>query len=63
MKTRILREQTDEELRQSHDDAVRDLFDLKLKKGSGSPPEQPLMIRELRRDIARMKTLMKERGL
>jgi ribosomal protein L29 len=63
MKTRILREQTDDELRRSHDDAVKDLFDMKLKKGMGTAPDQPLMLRTVRRDIARIKTLMKERGL
>jgi len=61
MKAARLREQSPEELRQAHDDAFRDICELKAKKGVGSTPEQPLRVRTLRRNLARIKTIMHER--
>lgn len=56
-----LRGQTDDELRQLHDDTRRGLFDLRVGKGKGDSSEQPLRIRMLRRDLARIKTVIGER--
>lgn len=61
MKAARLREHTDEELEQLLNDAVKELFDLRIKKGKGDSSEQPLRIRVLRRDLARIKTVLKER--
>ena len=63
MKARNLREQTDEELRNTHEDAVRAMSDIRAKQGIGDASEQPLKIRTLRRDLARIKTVMHEREL
>jgi large subunit ribosomal protein L29 len=61
MKARNLREQTDEELAQLAVDMRKELFDLKVKKGSGVSASQPLRIRTLRRDLARIETVLTER--
>ena len=61
MKAVKLREHSPEELRQIHDDTAREMRELKAKKGVGTTPEQPLRIRTLRRNVARIKTIMKER--
>jgi len=63
MKASSLREHTDEELRQLCEDTSRRLFEVRAGKGAGDSSEQPLLIRSLRRDMAIIKTLMKERGL
>ena len=63
MKASTSREQTDDELRQLSDDTQKELFDVKIKKGWGDSAEQPLRIRTLRRDVARIKTMMREREL
>ena len=63
MKASSLREQTGEELQQLLDDTKKDLFELKVKKGWGDSSEQPLRIRSLRRDLARINTVIKEREL
>ena len=63
MKASILREQTDEELRQLHDDTRNDLIESKVKQGWGDGAEQPLKIRTLRRDLARINTVVTEREL
>ena len=62
MKAASLREQTDEELRQLQEDMEKELFDLRAKHGAGQGGEvSPLRIRVLRRDIARIKTVFRER--
>lgn len=61
MKVSSMREQTDDELRQLREDTARELFDLKMKKGWGGATEQPLRIRTLRRDMARINTVVRER--
>jgi large subunit ribosomal protein L29 len=63
MRVSGLREQTDEELRQLLDESARELVDLKLKKGWGDGSTQPLRLRTLRRDIARIRTVIREREL
>ncbi|MBA4389134.1 MAG: 50S ribosomal protein L29 [Verrucomicrobia bacterium] len=63
MKAAKLREMTDDEIRQMCTDTSKELFQLKMKKGSGDSSEQPLRIRTMRREVARIKTVMKQRGI
>lgn len=60
MKATDYRELTAEELVQRRGDARQELFNLRIQKASGQI-EKPLRIRELRRDIARIETVMAER--
>ena len=60
MKSKDLRELSMEELRQRLDDSRDELFDLRIKKSTGEV-EQPLQIRTLRRGVAKILTVMKER--
>ena len=62
MKTTQLREQTDEELAQSLEDTQKELFELRVKKKTGDATEQPLRLRTLRRDVARIRTVLAERA-
>ena len=61
MKASLLREQTDEELEQLLRESIREVYDLKVKKGIGDGSVQPLRIRTERRELARLKTVMRER--
>ena len=63
MKASSVREQTDEELKQLLADLTRELFELKGKKGVGDASGQPLRMRTLRRDLARLKTVLREREI
>lgn len=63
MKALNLREQTDEELAQLQVDTTRQLFMAGIKRGQGDSSEQPLLVRTLRRDVARIKTVIREREL
>lgn len=63
MKASNYRDRTDDELKQVCEDTQKELFDLKVKMGVGDSSEQPLMLRSLRRDLARIKTVLKEREL
>lgn len=55
-----LRALSDEELNTRIKEAKKELFDLRLKQSTGSL-EQPSKIRELRKNVARMKTILAER--
>ncbi|HOJ51730.1 MAG TPA: 50S ribosomal protein L29 [Syntrophales bacterium] len=61
MKVRELRDMSINELLQKEKELREELFRLRIRKGSG-PLESPAMLRNLRRDIARIKTILKERG-
>ena len=61
MKASQLREQGNEELAQIAEDAVKQLSGLRIKKGFGDGAEQPLRVRTLRREVARVKTIIRER--
>lgn len=63
MKAAKLREHTDEELRQVHDDVSKELIETKVRQGWSDGAEQPLKVRTLRRDFARIKTVIKQREL
>ena len=62
MKPKEMRDLTGEELRQKMSETREELFKLRLQKSVGEI-EQPMRIRTLRRDVARMLTIMKERGI
>jgi large subunit ribosomal protein L29 len=61
MKAAELRELTTEELQQKRSDLREDLFRLKMRKAV-SQLENPIRLRSLRRDIARIETVLKERA-
>ena len=63
MKATLLREQTAEELVLLVGERERQLMELKANKGLGDESEQPLKIRSVRRELARIKTIMREREL
>jgi large subunit ribosomal protein L29 len=59
MKTKQLREMSNEELGAKLAETDRELFNLRLRKSSGQI-EQPLRLRTLRREMARIRTLMNQ---
>jgi len=61
MKASKIREHTDEELQQLMDDTAQQVFDLSAKKGAGDSGEHPLRVRLARRELARIKTIIRER--
>ena len=61
MKANKLRELTQEELQRQHDDIQTELFNLRIRKASRQV-EQPSRLRVLRRDLARVNTIMQERA-
>lgn len=58
-KIKELKEMTVDELQQQLDDAKKELFRLRVQQVSGQL-ENPLQIRNLRRQIARIKTIMNQ---
>jgi large subunit ribosomal protein L29 len=62
MKASEIRELTEAELRQKLNDATQELFNLRVQQSSGQL-EKPSRIRELRRDIARIETVMRQQAL
>lgn len=60
MKNKDLKEMTLDELGAQLKDIYKEQFDLKFKKGSGQL-ENPSRIKELRRNVARIKTLQNEK--
>ena len=63
MKATKLREHTDEELQQLERDTVQQGYELGAKKGAGDSSEHPLRVRLVRRELARIKTIIREREL
>ncbi len=61
MKAEELRTKTDDELRQQLLDLKKEAFNLRFQKVSGQL-ENMARVRQVRRDVARIKTLMNERG-
>ncbi len=61
MKAEELRTKTDDELRQQLLDLKKEAFNLRFQKASGQL-ENMARVRQVRRDVARIKTLMNERG-
>ena len=60
MKASVLRTKTDEELKRELIDLSRQAFNLRMQHGSGQPA-RPNEMRALRRDVARVKTVINER--
>ncbi len=60
MKAKEIRELSVEELNQRREDALKESFDLRVTKVTGKV-ENPLRLRSVRRDIARIKTILRER--
>ena len=60
MKAKDVRELTADELAAKREVARKELFNLRMQQASARL-EKPSRIRELRRDIARMETIRKER--
>ena len=58
-KNNELKEMTTEELQQQLDDVKQELFGLRVQQVSGQL-ENPMQIRTLRRQIARIKTFMSQ---
>jgi len=62
MKSERLRELTPEELRHQLRDLEEELFNLRVRR-SLQPPDNPLQLRLLRKQLARIKTVMRESEL
>jgi large subunit ribosomal protein L29 len=62
MKARDVREMGDEELRTKEHDLHAELFHLRLRRATSQLPN-PMKMRETRRDLARIKTALRERAL
>jgi large subunit ribosomal protein L29 len=60
MNARELRGKSDGELRSELVDLHREAFNLRMQKGMGQL-SRPSQVRRLRRDIARLKTILSER--
>lgn len=59
MKTDVLRDLTREELLQKEHDLLEELFNLRLRKRA-EEVGNPVKIRTLRRDLARISTILRE---
>ena len=62
MKNNEIRELTTEEITKKIEEYKEELFNLRLSKATGNL-EKPSRIRELRKLVARMKTILREREL
>ena len=62
LKIKELRELSNKELETKIREAKKELFNLRMKQSTGTL-EKPSKIRELRKDVARMKTIIREREL
>ncbi|MEJ2580396.1 MAG: 50S ribosomal protein L29 [Acidobacteriota bacterium] len=60
MKAKDIRERSDDELRKTLGDLEEQLFKLRFQKSTGQI-ENPIKIREVRRNIARVLTVINER--
>ena len=60
MKAEKIREMADEELDRKADELSEQIFRGRLQKATGQL-DRPMKIRELRRDLARVKTIIAER--
>ena len=60
MKAKELRAKSDEDLRKELLELTREAFNLRMQQGTGQL-SRPSQMRQTRRDIARIKTLLNER--
>jgi large subunit ribosomal protein L29 len=61
LKASALREKSVEELRKDEEDLTTQIFKLNFQKSTGQA-ESPLRIRGVRRDLARVKTILREKA-
>ena len=62
MKTNEIRKLSTEEINKKIAESKEELFNLRMKQATGNL-EKPSRIRELRKEVARMKTIIREREL
>ena len=62
LKINEVRELSNKDLESKIRDAKKELFDLRMKQATGTL-ENPSKIRELRKEVARMKTIIREREI
>lgn len=62
MKAEEIRELNPEDIRQRIGDAEEELFRLRFRSAT-QPLESPALLKSLRRDIARLKTILREQEL
>ncbi len=62
MKPDEIRDLTDDEILNQLDEAYEELLNLRVQHSVGQLPN-PARMREVRRDVARMKTILREREL
>ena len=60
MKASELREKSQEELNTTMDELLKEQFNLRMQQGTGQL-SRPSRMKEVRKDIARIKTLMNEK--
>ena len=60
LKIKELRELSNKEIESKIIEAKKELFNLRMKQSTGTL-EKPSKIKELRKDVARMKTIIRER--
>ena len=60
MNIKEIRDLSNEDLLKTLDESRKELFDLKFEKATGTV-ENPMRIRELRKTIARILTILKEK--
>ncbi|HEY2341716.1 MAG TPA: 50S ribosomal protein L29 [Chthoniobacteraceae bacterium] len=61
MKTKEIRELTPDELQARKRELRNELFHLRIQQGSGAI-EKPSLIRELRREVARVETVLNQKA-
>lgn len=61
MKATELRDRSDEELQETYEETRQALFDLKVRRALSDGEDNPMQARTLRRTIARIKTIERER--
>ncbi|MBN2135758.1 MAG: 50S ribosomal protein L29 [Acidobacteria bacterium] len=62
LKVKKIREKSDEELLQFEHDLTEDFFKLRFQHATGQM-ENPTKLRQIRQDIARVKTVIRERQI
>ena len=63
MKASDLRNQNDEELAQTLGRLRRDLTELRVRRTQGEDPEAPMKMHRMKKDIARVLTVTRDREL
>lgn len=61
MKANLLREKSVEELNEEQLKLLKEQFNLRIQKAIGQP-QKPHLIKQVRRNVARVKTILKEKG-